>query len=150
MDDFAHALLGYVLFRFVKLAGGRAGKKELAAAIFASLLPDILWVSGIASYAAAHTLAYYIIACTPFFLFARTRTAAVLFSAAASIHIVADALMHERATMPFAPFSDFAIVGTFNYWEVWWAIPAYWLSILLLLAFSLYLEKKKEGKIAMP
>lgn len=151
MDDFAHVLLGYAIFRFLRLAGAKAGKFELAVLLVGSILPDILWASGAADYASAHTLTYYLLACLPFLIFARTRLAAVSFASMAALHIVSDAFMHARTTVMFAPFSDFSITGSFNYWEAWWAIPAYWLVVLVLLAVSVYLEKKGAGKItAMP
>lgn len=147
MDDFAHLLLGYVVFRFLRLIGVKAGKFELAVLLVASVLPDILWSSGLVSYAAAHTLTPYLLVCLPFLVFARARLPVALFGIGGTLHIIIDSFMHARTTMLFAPLSNIAITGTFNYWEVWWAIPAYWLAILLLLGVSVYLEKKKSGKI---
>ncbi len=147
MDDFAHLLLGYIIFRFMKLAGWKAGRLELAALLIGSVLPDPLWAFGLASYTAAHTATWYILLAVPFLLFARTRLAAACFGASAFAHIFVDAFMHARTTVLFAPFLDASITSTFNYWEVWWAIPAYWLALLALLAISLYLEKKKTGRL---
>ncbi len=147
MDDFAHLLLGYVIFRFLRLFGLRAGRNELAVALTASLLSDILWASGLLDYAAAHTATAYILLPLPFLLFKNTKPAALCFILASTAHIIADAPMHQRTTVFFAPLSDFAIIGTFNYWELWWGIPAYWLVLLILLGLSAYLEKKKSGRI---
>ncbi len=147
MDDFAHLLLGYVVFRFLRIFGVRAGKPELAVILVASILPDPIWFFGLASYAAAHTLTAYILVALPFAAFARTRLAAIWFGMGSALHILIDAIMHARATVLFAPLSGFSITGTFNYWEVWWGIPAYWLAILALLCISLYLEKKKTGRL---
>jgi len=147
MDDFAHLLLGYAVFRFLKLGEVNAGRLELAAILLGSILPDSLWAFGFASYAAAHTAAVYVSFALPLLPIERTRIAAAVFAASSFLHILADSFMHARATALFAPFSDFAIVGTFNYWEVWWAAPLYWLALLALLAISLWLEKEKSGKI---
>lgn len=147
MDDFAHLLLGFITWKAMKLAGAKAGRMELAAILFASVLPDILWASGAADYAAAHTATPYLLLALPFAAFARTRPAAAGFAAAAFLHVFTDAFMHARTTVLFAPFSDFAVTGSFNYWETGWAIPAYWLALLALLAVALHAEKKRNGEI---
>ena len=147
MDDLAHLLLGYILFRLMRLAGMKAGKLELAAILAGSILPDLLWAAGALSYNDAHTATWYIVAMVPFLIFARTRIAASGFAMSSFLHILVDSVMHARTTVLFAPLSDFSITGTFNYWEVWLATPAYWLAILALLALSFYLQKKKERRI---
>lgn len=148
MDDFAHLLLGYVLFRFLRVFRVKAGKLELAVILVASILPDLLWAAGLTDYASAHTLTFYLLLSVPFLLFRKTRVAAAGFATASFLHIAIDAFMHERTTVLLAPLSGFSITGTFNYWESWQAIAAYWLAILLLLGISVYLEKKQSGKIS--
>ncbi len=147
MDDFAHLLLGYIIFRFMKLAGWKAGRLELAALLVGSVLPDALWAPGLVSYEAAHTATWYILLALPPLLFARTRLAAACFGASAFAHIFVDAFMHERTTVLFAPFLDFSITGAFDYWKVWWAIPAYYLVLFVLFGVSAHLEKRVGGKV---
>ena len=125
------------------------GRLELALILAGSLLPDPLWSLGIVSYAAAHTLTYYFAACLPCAFFRKTRLAALGAAAAVSLHIVADSFMHKRATVLFAPLSDFSIIGTFNYYDSYLSIASYWLVLLCLLALSLYLEKRKSGRISL-
>lgn len=149
MDDFAHLLLGYLLYRFLRLCGISIGRLELALILIGSILPDPLWALGIASYAAAHTLTYYFAACLPFAFFRKTRLAALCAAAAIALHIIADAFMHKRATVLFSPLSNFSIIGTFNYYDSFLAIASYWLILLCLLALSLYIEKRKTGKITL-
>jgi hypothetical protein len=147
MDDFAHLLFGYILFRFLRLFGLKAGPNELAVSLAASLLPDILWSSGLLNYAAAHTATAYILLPLPLLFFKKTRPAAICFIFASTAHIIADTPMHQRTTVLFAPLLDFSITGAFDYWVEWQSILAYYLVLAALLAASIYLEKKQSGKI---
>lgn len=143
MDDLAHLLLGYIIYRFIRIAGLKAGKLERAAILIGSVLPDPLWFLGVASYDASHTATYYVLVALPFLIFAQTRIAAAGFAASSFLHILSDSVMHARTTVLFAPFSDFSIVGAFDYWKVWWAIPGYYLALLALLGIGFWLEKRK-------
>jgi len=147
MDDFAHLLLGLVIFKALLLSGRKLGRLELALALVGSVAPDIVWSSGIAGYGVAHTATYYLIFSLPFLLGSRMRNAAVCFALAATAHILSDAPIHIGTWTPFYPFSAIAISGTQNYWEAPWIVVAYWLILLALLALVLFAEKKKTGKI---
>lgn len=147
MDDFAHLLLGFTIWKAMKLAGAKAGKWELAAILAASVLPDILWATGAVDYASAHTATPYLLFALPFAFFARARLAAAGFALSSFLHIFVDAFMHARTTALFVPFSSFAINGGFNYWENPSWIAAYWLALLVLLSLVLYAEKKRNGTI---
>jgi hypothetical protein len=150
MDDLAHLLLGYILYRFARIAGAKDDRLALAAFLAGSILPDPLWFFGITSYEASHTATWYVLAAIPFLLFARTRLPAAGFAVSATLHVLVDSVMHARTTVPFAPFLQFSITGTFNYWEQPWSIVAYWLALLLLLGLSFWLEKRKNAAKPAP
>jgi|GEM_PF-7043873 len=147
MDDFAHLLLGFLIFKALALSGRKIGKLELAAVLLGSIAPDVAWSSGLVpQYAVSHVATYYALLALPFLLSGKTRWAGACFALAATAHVLVDAFIHLGTWVPFYPLTQVSIVGLLNYWEHWWAMAAYWLVLLALLALVLWAEKKKTGK----
>ena len=149
MDDLAHLLLGYLLYKSLKISGAKAGRLELAAALVGAVIPDIVWAVGLANYDAAHTATWYLLIALAFVGFGRATLAAACFGLSATLHILVDATMHVGTWTPFKPLDFIAITGTQNYWEHPWIIAAYWLILLALLGVVLAAEKKKTGKMEL-
>jgi len=150
MDDFAHLLLGFLIFKALRLYGRKIGNLELAAALLGSVAPDIAWSSGLVpQYAVSHVATYHVLLALPLLLSGKTRLAGACFALAATAHIVVDAFIHIGTWMPFYPLTIISIEGLLNYWEHWWVMAAYWLILLALLAAALYFEKKKTGKLQL-
>jgi hypothetical protein len=148
MDDFAHLLLGYLVYKALLLSGRKIGQLELAACLLGSIAPDIAWSSGLQpNYAVSHVATYYVLLALPFLLSDRTRMAGVCFALASTAHVLADAPIHLGTWTPFYPLSIISINGSLNYWEHWWAMAAYWALLLVALAGMLLYEKKKTGRI---
>jgi hypothetical protein len=147
MDDFAHLLLGYLIYKSMKLSGAKVGRLELAAALFGAVVPDLVWTAGLADYGAAHTATWYLLIALAFAGFGQATLAALAFGFSTTLHILVDAVMHVGVWMPFAPFDFLAIRGSFNYWETPVSIAVYWAVLLLLTAILLFAEKKKTGKL---
>lgn len=148
MDDFAHLLLGYALWRAMRIFWPKMGKFELAAVLVASILPDLVWVAGLAGYAQAHTIAPYAAVGILLLVWGRTRLAGAGFFLAASAHILIDAIMHVGTWRPLAPYSDWSITSAFNYWEDWKVMAAYWAGVLLVLGGVLVLEREIQRRRA--
>lgn len=150
MDDFAHLLVGYSIWRIARLAGlGKCKWACLAAALLGSIMPDLLWPWGVFSYQATHAITYYAIFALPFLVWDRTRAPAALFLACTAMHIAIDVPMHMGAYVPFAPLSDWEISGTFNYWTDLWYIAAYWAGALALAAATFLAEWKIKGRMSL-
>lgn len=149
MDDLAHLLLGYIIYKTLKLTGAKVGRLELAAALAGAVVPDAIWAAGIANYDAAHTATIYLLIALCFAIFPRAFLAAVCFGLSATLHILVDAVMHAGIWTPFKPLDVVLITGAFNYWENPLAIVAYWLVLLALLGIVLAAGKKKTGKLEL-
>ena len=148
MDDFAHLVLGYALWRAMRIIWPKMGKFELGVILLASVLPDLVWAAGLAGYVQAHTIVPYLVIGALALVFGRTRLAGVGFFLAASAHILIDAMMHVGTWRPLAPYSDWAVAANFNYWNDWGFIAAYWAGVLLILAGVLMAEKMVRGRRA--
>ncbi len=146
MDDLAHLLLGYALWRAMRIIWPRAGKFELAVILLASVLPDLVWVAGWTEYAQAHTVLPYLVVGALAMFWGRTWLAGLGFCIASSAHIIIDAVMHVGTWKPLAPFSDLSITASFNYWDDWRFIAAYWIGALLILYLVMVTERAMKNK----
>ena len=150
MDDFAHLLVGYAIWRIARLAGiETAGYASLAAALLGSVIPDILWPWGVLSYAATHTLTYYIVLAIPFLIYKKSRVAAALFLMAVAAHVIIDMPMHEATYTPLAPVINWQVSGTFNYWTSASFMIGYWIAVLALVGATFLYEWKLTGRATL-
>lgn len=145
MDDFAHLLLGFAIARFLRIAGAPIDRLAIGAAMVGSVLPDAVWLAGIAPYEVAHRLPYYMLLALPFLLPKKTRWAAVCFMLAVASHVIIDAYIHVGSWMPGYPLSNWEIVGEINYWQEPAVMAGYWLATLALVGLTYALERAQKN-----
>lgn len=144
MDDFAHLLLGFSIARFLRIAGAPIDKLAIGAALVGSVLPDIVWLIGLAPYDAAHRIPYYAAIALPFLLPKKTRWAAVCFILALASHVIIDAYIHVGSWMPLYPLSGWEVVGKINYWQEPVIMIGYWLAVLILVGLTYVIKPKSR------
>ncbi len=150
MDDFAHLLVGYSIWRIAMLAGFKEGKwLALALALAGSILPDLLWPWGFLSYSQTHTMTYYIMAALLLLAWGKTRNAGALFMIAACAHIAIDIPMHTAVYAPLYPIMGTTFQGTFNYWTDIDYMIGYWIAVLALVGATFIAEWKLTGKMTL-
>jgi len=144
MDDVAHLLLGFAIARFLRIAGAPIDKLAVGAALVGSVLPDIIWLAGIAPYDAAHRIPYYAAIALPFVALKKTRWAAICFVLALAAHVIIDAYIHVGEWMPLYPMSSWEVVGKINYWQEPLVMVGYWIAVLALVGLT-YVIKPSGG-----